>query len=113
MLESFIDRITRASLRFKWVTIGLTVIVLVAGVLAIPQLKQELIPSIEFPQSVVLAFNSGVDSQAMLDEVTIPIEDAIRDIEGVVNLESTTSSGALKLWAACHALASFQVSLCG
>jgi hypothetical protein len=93
MLESFIDRLTRASLRFKWVTIGLTLIVLIAGVLAIPQLKQELIPGIEFPQSVILAFGSGLDSQTLLDEVTIPIEDAIRDVEGVVNIESTTSSG--------------------
>ena len=29
----------------------------------------------------------------MLDEVTIPIEDAVKDIEGVVNLESMTASG--------------------
>ena len=42
MLESLIDRITRASLRFKWVTIILSIIVLVGGVFAVTQLKQEL-----------------------------------------------------------------------
>jgi multidrug efflux pump subunit AcrB len=93
MLESFIDRITRASLRFKWVTIGLSILALAAGVLALTQLKQELIPSIEFPQSIFIAINPGMDPETLRDEVTIPIEDAVREIEGVVNVESTTSSG--------------------
>ncbi|KPK90724.1 MAG: hypothetical protein AMJ88_15580 [Anaerolineae bacterium SM23_ 63] len=93
MLESFIDRITRASLRFKWVTIGLSVLAVVAGVFALTQLNQELIPSIEFPQSVLIAVNPGMDPESLRDEVTIPIEDAVRMVEGVVNVESTTSSG--------------------
>ena len=93
MIESFIDRLTSASVRFKWVTIGLAILALVAGIFALTQLKQELIPPIEFPQTVVLAFNSGMEPEAMRDEVTIPIEDAVKDIEGVVNIESTTASG--------------------
>ncbi|MGD8626617.1 MAG: efflux RND transporter permease subunit, partial [Anaerolineae bacterium] len=93
MVESFIARLTRASVRFKWVTIALAVLALVAGILALTQLNQELIPSIEFPQTVVLAFNSGMEPEAMRDEVTIPIEDAVKDLEGVVNIESTTASG--------------------
>jgi multidrug efflux pump subunit AcrB len=60
MIESFIDRLTNASVRFKWVTIGLAILALVAGIFALTELKQELIPSIEFPQTVVLAFNSGM-----------------------------------------------------
>jgi multidrug efflux pump subunit AcrB len=93
MIEALIDRLTRASLRFKWITIGLAVVALVAGVFALTQLNQELIPSIEFPQTIVLGFNSGVEPEAMRDEVTIPIEDAVKDIEGVINVESTTASG--------------------
>jgi hypothetical protein len=93
VLESLIDRITRASLRFKWVTIILSIVVLVGGVFAVTQLKQELLPKIDFPQSVLLALNSGMELEEMLEQVTIPIEDAVRDIEGVVNVESTTSNG--------------------
>ena len=93
MLESLIDRITRASLRFKWVTIILSIAFIVGGIFAATQLKQELLPKIDFPQSVILAMNSGMELEEMLDQVTIPIEDAVRDIEGVVNIESTTSSG--------------------
>lgn len=93
MLESLIDRITRASLRFKWVTILISVVVLAGGVFAATQLKQELLPKIDFPQSVVLGLNSGMELNDMLEQVTIPIEDAVREIEGVVNVESTTSNG--------------------
>ena len=93
MLESFFDRITRASLRFKWVTILLSAAALVAGVFAVTQLKQELIPSIEFPQTIIFALNQGMDSEDMLEQVTIPLEEAIGQIEGVVNIETTTSSG--------------------
>jgi hypothetical protein len=92
MIESFIDRLTSASLRFKWVTIGLAILTLVAGIFALTQLEQELIPPIEFPQTVVLAFNSGLESKAMRDKVTILIEEAVKDIEGVVNIESTTAA---------------------
>ena len=93
MIESLIDRITKASLRFKWVTIGLAVLLMIAGAFAAVQLNQELLPKIEFPQSVVLAFNQGTDAAEMLDQVTIPIENAVRELEEVVNVESTTSPG--------------------
>ena len=93
MIQALIDRLTRASLRFKWVTIALAIVALVAGVVALVQLNQELIPNIEFPTTIVLAFNSGMEPEDMRDEVTIPIEDAVKDIEGVVNIESTTASG--------------------
>ena len=93
MMQSLIDRLTRASLRFKWVTIILAIVALVAGFVALVQLNQELIPSIEFPTTIVLAFNSGMEPEDMRDEVTIPIEDAVKEIEGVVNIESTTASG--------------------
>lgn len=92
-IESFIDRLTSASVRFKWVAIGLAILALVAGIFALNQLYQELIPPIEFPQTVVLVFNSGMELKAMRDEVTILIEEAVKDIEGVVNIESTTAGG--------------------
>ncbi len=92
MIESLIDRLTRASLRIKWVTVALAIVALVAGAFALTQLNQELIPDIEFPTTIVLARNPGMEPQDMCDEVTIPIEDALKDIEGVVNVESTTSS---------------------
>lgn len=93
MLEKVFDWITRGSIRFKWITLFFTIVVLVAGIFAVTQLKQELIPAIEFPQTVVLALNPGSEPDLMLEDVTKPIEDAVSEIEGVVNVESTTSNG--------------------
>jgi len=93
VLESLIDRITRASLRFKWVVIALSILVLAGGALAVMQLNQELLPKIEFPQSILLTMNPGTSPEEMQDGVTIPIEQAVEDIEGVVNIESTTTNG--------------------
>jgi HAE1 family hydrophobic/amphiphilic exporter-1 len=93
MIESLIGRLTRASLRFNWVVIALAILAMVGGVFAVTQFKQELIPAVEFPQTVVLAFNNGMDAEEMLEQVTKPIERAVEDVEGVVNVESTTAAG--------------------
>ncbi|MEK6588543.1 MAG: efflux RND transporter permease subunit, partial [Chloroflexota bacterium] len=84
MLESLIDRLTRASLRFKWIVIALAIAVLPAGVIALRQLDLELIPPLEFPQSVILAVNQGSRVTDMRDQVTRPIEAAVQGVEGVV-----------------------------
>ena len=94
MIESIIDRVTRLSIRFRWITIALTVLVMAAGIWAATQLNQELLPQIEFPQSVILALNPGAETDVMLEEVTIPLEEALGGVDGVVNIESTTSPGA-------------------
>ena len=93
MIEKFFDLITRGSLKYKWVTIVLSVLIIVAGIFAFTQLNQELIPKIEFPQTIVLGLNPGMDSDTLLEEVTIPMEKAVSDLEGVVNVETNTSDG--------------------
>ncbi len=93
MLKRIFDKITRGSLRFRWVTIALSTLLLAAGVFALTQFNLELIPPVEFPQSVVLAFYNAETPEEVLELVTIPIEDAVREVEGVVYVESNTSSG--------------------
>jgi HAE1 family hydrophobic/amphiphilic exporter-1 len=93
VIESAIDLLTRGSLRFKWVVIGLSILALAAGIFATTQLNQELMPAIEFPQTILMAVNPGLTAIEMRDQVTIPIEEAVSDLEGVVNVETTTYSG--------------------
>ena len=93
MVESFFDRVTRLSLRFKWVTILLAVVVLAAGVLAALDLNLELLPRVEFPQTVVVAqWSEAETAEDFLQEVTIPLEEQLSAVDGVVNVESTTSA---------------------
>jgi hydrophobic/amphiphilic exporter-1 (mainly G- bacteria), HAE1 family len=94
MVASFFDRITRLSLRFRWVVIVLTLLTLVAGVIALTQLNLALLPSIEFPQTIVVVQWNGAESvDQFLDDVTIPLEDSLANVDSVVNIESTTSNG--------------------
>lgn len=55
MLTALFDRMTRLSLRFNWLTIAISLILMVGGGLALTQLNQELLPRIEFPQTIVIA----------------------------------------------------------
>ncbi len=93
MLRKLFDKITRGSLRLRWVTILLSVVLLAAGVLSLSQFNQELLPPVEFPQSVVLTFFQGASPEETLQEITIPIEDAVRALEGVVYVESNSGAG--------------------
>ncbi|MFZ0547885.1 MAG: efflux RND transporter permease subunit, partial [Candidatus Promineifilaceae bacterium] len=94
MIASIFDRITRLSLRFRWVIIVLALLTLAAGVVSMTQLNLALLPSIEFPQSVIVIQWSGAESvDQFLQEVTIPLEESLGNVDSVVNVESTTSNG--------------------
>ena len=61
-MKSLFSLFTRLSLRFYIITLVLVVIFVALGVVAITQLQQELLPPIEFPQTVILTQASGMSS---------------------------------------------------
>ncbi len=67
----------------------ITIVAAVFGGLALTNLKQELIPSIEFPQLSVLTTYPGASPDVVNNDVSTPIETAIQGIPG---LESTTAT---------------------
>jgi HAE1 family hydrophobic/amphiphilic exporter-1 len=71
-----------------------TVVVAVFGGLALTSLKQELIPSIEFPQLAVLTNYPGASPDVVNDDVSVPIETAI---QGVAGIETTTATSSTNL----------------
>ncbi|WP_291056274.1 efflux RND transporter permease subunit [Herbiconiux sp.] len=73
-----------------------TIVVAVFGGLALTNLKQELIPSIEFPQLAVLTTYPGASPEVVNDEVSTPIETAIQGVEGL-EISSATSSTNLSI----------------
>ncbi|MFZ1395404.1 MAG: efflux RND transporter permease subunit, partial [Candidatus Promineifilaceae bacterium] len=94
MLSNFFDRITRLSLRFRWITIGLTAVILGLGIYSATQLNLELLPRVEFPQTIVIVQWGDSESSAdVLEEVTKPLEERLTVIDGVLNVESTTNNG--------------------
>ena len=92
MLTRIFDAITRLSLRFRWVVLVLSLAVIAAGIYSASTLNLELLPRIEFPQSVVVAqWPDSESADQFLSEITIPMEQVLSDVDGVVNVESTTS----------------------
>ncbi len=83
--------ITSLSLRFRWLTLALVVVFMGLGVQAASSLNQELLPPIEFPQTIVLGQVSGMTSDQVLTVVTERLEAEISQVEDVINLESTSS----------------------
>lgn len=94
-MRNVLDRITRIAVRFRWVTISLTFILIGAGVYAFTQFNQELLPDIEFPNTVVVAQNSGATSENILHMYTIPVEQGLEQVDGIVNVQTTTNDGLM------------------
>ncbi|WP_368499856.1 efflux RND transporter permease subunit [Herbiconiux sp. A18JL235] len=69
-----------------------TIVVAVFGSLALTSLKQELIPSIEFPQLAVLTTYPGASPEVVNDDVSTPIEAAIQGVEGIETTSATSST---------------------
>jgi multidrug efflux pump subunit AcrB len=90
-MKYLFNLMTSLSLRFRWLTIAIVVLFLILGTVAAVQLNQELLPPIEFPQTVVLSQVSGLTSEQVMTILTERLEGALIDIEEVINLDSTTT----------------------
>ncbi|MEU3794984.1 efflux RND transporter permease subunit [Streptomyces fructofermentans] len=74
--------------------IGLMSIIAVAfGAIAIPQLKQQLLPTIELPMVSVLAPYQGASPDVVEKQVVEPVEDALEAVDGITGVTSTASEG--------------------
>ena len=65
----------------------ITIVAAVFGGLALTNLKQELIPSLELPNLMVMTTYPGASPEVVENDVSTPIESAI---QGVPGLEGTT-----------------------
>ncbi|MFG2620313.1 efflux RND transporter permease subunit [Streptomyces sp. NPDC048507] len=74
--------------------IGLvSIIALLFGAIAIPQLKQQLLPSIELPMVSVLAPYQGASPDVVEKQVIEPIEATLKGVDGITGITSTASEG--------------------
>ncbi|MFE9660367.1 efflux RND transporter permease subunit [Streptomyces sp. NPDC005955] len=80
--------------------IGLmSIIAIVFGAIAIPQLKQQLLPSIELPMVSVLAPYQGASPDVVEKQVVEPLEDSIEAVDGITGVTATASEGNAVLMA--------------
>ncbi|UCG55058.1 MAG: efflux RND transporter permease subunit, partial [Dehalococcoidia bacterium] len=86
--------LTKISLKKRWLTFLLTALITGASIWATVNMKMELIPDIEFGATSVVAVYPQAKATEVMNEVTIPIEGAIADIQGLRNLASTCTEGS-------------------
>jgi HAE1 family hydrophobic/amphiphilic exporter-1 len=81
------------SLRWRWVTVFIALLVVVSGVYSLNRLQVELLPDIDFPIVTVVTVYPGSNAEQVLSDVTDPIETLISDLDGIRTLQSTSSPG--------------------
>ncbi|MFD1720642.1 efflux RND transporter permease subunit [Amnibacterium endophyticum] len=82
------------SLRNRSLIALVTIVAAVFGVLATGSLRQELIPSVQFPQLAIVSSYTGASPAVVAERVSRPLEQAVRGIRGVESTSSQSSTGA-------------------
>ncbi len=91
--------LVRFSLRNRSAIIMLAITAVIFGLVSVNTAKRELMPSMEMPMVMVDAYYQGASPQAVEREVTIPLEQAIRDIPTVSSIDSSSSEGHARITA--------------
>src|ERR1044072_6591475 len=74
--------------------IGLmSIIALAFGAIAIPQLKQQLLPTIALPMVSVVAPYQGASPDVVEKRVVEPIENSLETVDGISGVPSTAREG--------------------
>lgn len=83
--------LTALSLRNRALIALVTIVAAVFGVISMTSLKQELTPSVQFPTIAVITSYPGAAPEVVNNDVSGPIETAVRSVP---NLESTTATSS-------------------
>ncbi|GIL26335.1 hydrogenase expression protein [Actinocatenispora comari] len=86
--------LSRLSLANRSLVALITVVIIGFGAYSIPSLRQQLLPSLEFPIAAVLITDQGASPQVVEEQVTTPIEDAIQAVPNLESVTSTSQSGS-------------------
>ncbi len=75
----------------------ITVAACVAGVLCALRMPSSVFPQTNFPRVVILVDNGVMPADEMMAAITRPIEEAMKDIPGSINIRSTTGRGSAEI----------------
>ncbi|WFE52060.1 efflux RND transporter permease subunit [Micromonospora sp. WMMD1155] len=86
--------LARFSLANRGLIALIAVVTTVFGAFAVPSLKQQLLPSLEFPAAFIVAAYPGAGPEIVESQVTEPIENALQGIPGLDKVTSTSREGS-------------------
>jgi HAE1 family hydrophobic/amphiphilic exporter-1 len=90
-------RLAKLSLANRALIALVTVFASVFGVITMSSLKQELIPSIEFPRITVITSMPGASPEVVDKQVSAPLETALNGVEGLESTSSTSRNGVSQI----------------
>ena len=83
--------LTGLALRRRSVTIMVILLLMLGGVVTYRSMEREAFPEIEFPNITILTIYPSANPDAVVRDVTDPIEDAIDGMTGLNKIQSTSS----------------------
>ena len=83
--------LTKLALRSPSVTVLLAILIIGGGVFTYNRLQVELFPEIEFPLVSIITVYPSANPQAVVRDVTAPIENAMSGVSGLKNVQSVSS----------------------
>jgi HAE1 family hydrophobic/amphiphilic exporter-1 len=89
--------LARLSLANRGLVALIAIVVTGFGFVAIPSLKQQLLPSLEFPIAFVAAPYPGASPDVVDEQVVRPLASAVRGVDGLTKVTSTASEGTAGL----------------
>ena len=89
--------LARLSLANRGLVALIAIVITGFGVYAVPSLKQQLLPTLEFPAAFVVAPYPGASPEIVESQVTEPVENSLKGISGLKKVTSTSREGAATL----------------
>lgn len=88
---------TSFSLRNPVAIVLLVILIAVGGIYATTRFQQEQQPEIAFPGIMVSAVYPGAAPNEVMNQITLPLEKVLRNVEGVKNVTSQSANNAAML----------------
>ncbi|HEX8626716.1 MAG TPA: efflux RND transporter permease subunit, partial [Catenuloplanes sp.] len=88
---SFLARISLAN---RGLVALIALMITAFGVYTVPALKQQLLPSLEFPAAFISARYAGAAPDIVERQVVEPVEAAIQGLDGLSEVTSTAREGS-------------------
>ncbi|MDS1270280.1 efflux RND transporter permease subunit [Lipingzhangella sp. LS1_29] len=90
--------LSRLSLTNRLLAALITVLVIATGIIATLSIRQELMPDLEMPQAMVSVSAPGSSPEVMEQEVVVPLETAVQQVDDVEQVEATATNGMAMLF---------------
>ncbi|WP_431711795.1 efflux RND transporter permease subunit [Glutamicibacter uratoxydans] len=91
------QRMAQLSLKNRALIALITIFSAIFGLISMSSLKQELIPSLEFPQISVIAVQPGASPEVVDEQVARPLETAMQAVEGLESSSATSRTNMATL----------------